>query len=160
MEKLLRARLDCARLALDQKEGPAKTLISSIQAAAVAEILANDPGLKSATAESRAKLVDLAATINWAEDDHLKMLELLKQGQDTTKTTNKRSDTQHFAPSFLSYFTEEEWEMFLGSDAGRRADEVFDSLVTRILALGGRCLSERSLQCLTTVYMVIVLGLE
>ena len=127
MERALRGRLVAAHHALQGKEGQVAELISSVQAAAVAEIVANEPGLTSLSATVRASLVDLAAQGQWQQADLTKVLELLRPPDNLTK---KRATLQTFLPALLSYYTEEEWQHFLPQgDQRPTSDEVASSIV-------------------------------
>ena len=127
MERALRGRLDAAQHALQGKEGQVAELISSAQAAAVAELVAKEPGLTSLSATVRASLVDLAAQGQWQQADLTKVLELLRPPDNLTK---KRATLQTFLPALLSYYTEEEWQHFLPQGGQRpTSDEVASSIV-------------------------------
>ena len=120
--------MDAAHHALQGKEGQVAELISSVQAAAVAEIVANEPGLTSLSATVRASLVDLAAQGQWQQADLTKVLELLRPPDNLKK---KRATLQTFLPALLSYFTEEEWQQRFLPQGGQRptSEEVASSIV-------------------------------
>ena len=131
MERALRGRLVAAHHALQGKEGQAAELISSAQVAAVAEMVAKEPGLTSLSATVRASLVDLAAQGQWQQADLTKVLELLRPPDNLTK---KRATLQTFLPALLSYFTEEEWQQhFLPQGDQRPASEEVASSIVELL---------------------------
>ena len=134
MERALRGRLDAAQHALQGKEGQVAELISSAQAAAVAELVAKEPGLTSLSATVRASLVDLAAQGQWQQADLTKVLELLRPPDNLTKNlTKKRAALQTFLPALLSYFTEEEWQHFLPQGGQRPTSEEVASSIVELL---------------------------
>ena len=132
MERALRGRLDAAHHALQGKAGQVAKLISSAQVAAVAEMVAKEPGLTSLSATVRASLVDLAAQGQWQQADLTKVLELLRPPDNLTKNLTKtRAALQTFLPALLSYFTEEEWQQHFLPQGGQRptSEEVASSIV-------------------------------
>ena len=133
MERALRGRLDAAQHALRGKEGHVAELISSTQAAAVAEVVAKEPGLTSLSATVRASLVDLAAQGQWQQADLTKVLELLRPPDKTAKTPKKRVELQKYLPALLSYFTEEEWQHLLPQGGQRPASEEVASSIVELL---------------------------
>ena len=130
MERALRGRLDAAQHALQGKEGQVAELISSAQAAAVAELVAKEPGLTSLSATVRASLVDLAAQGQWQQADLTKVLELLRPPDNLTK---KRAALQTCLPALLSYYTEEEWQQLLPQGGQRPCSDEVASIIVELL---------------------------
>jgi len=154
MERALRARLGGARLALGEKEGLARDVISRTQCDAIAEIVSRDPGMPSISAEARASLVLLATSGKWLDRDLEKILKML---QPPDLTGSARRPMQHFAPMILEYFSAEEWESLVsGSSRNQKAELLF----RRCADLGGRNLTEPSLKFLNSLLTFFTTGGE
>ena len=156
MERQLKARIGAASLML-QRPGLSEDVrrsISRVQAKAIKEIVSKDVRLSSLSAEAIAEVQEKAATCPWEGSDLDFVLSVLTPPSDSSdggKTT--RREMQTFAPSLLSYFTQEEWLVLLGEGTapGDRVDLVF----RRASQLTGRTLAEPTLKMLSSFLMLL-----
>ena len=85
--------------------------------------------------EARAKVAALVASSVWHPDD---MEEIMSRLAPPPGAKASRHPMQKFTPNILHYFTAAEWQ----SMKGVRIGAAMDLLTSRLLQLGGRCLSE------------------
>ena len=154
MERQLRARLGAAKIALADKEGEDRRLISKAQVAAVQALCGREPGLPGVLPEARAGLVDFASATNWHSGDLEKVLTCLQAAE---KIVHQRRPMQQFAPGLLGYFTPDEWDSMQFN--ATKNSEVPQAIVFRRAALlSGRNLSEPSLKLLSSFLLYLAHG--
>ena len=152
MDVQLRARLGAARLALKDKQGETRRVLSTTQLTAIRALVARDPGLPTCTPETRASFMDMAIAINW-HDTHLdEALHVLEHCEAAKKT---RRPMQHFAPGIVAYFTAAEWEGPLKQDGGLATNEL---VLSRVLQFSGRNLDEPSLKFISSFLLYLSHG--
>ena len=132
----------------------ARVIFSKIQAAAIAELVSQN-GLESISSECRASLVCLASDAPWAPGDLVTVLKALSPPEPidgSAKTKKKRSSTQVWAPAILGYIPANLWEQL---HSCTNWVESQDFLINFVLSLGGRCLSEPTSKCLTSLSLLV-----
>ena len=127
-------RLGCARMVLQRSKGkPIHELTSQTQAAAVVDVMKQlSKEVLAMGPDSRARVVALVAAGAWQPDDMTNIMKCLVPQKAA------RAPMQKFTPNILHYFTAAEWAGMRGAKIGT----AMDFLITRLLQLGGRCLSE------------------
>ena len=157
MDRLLKARVGAARMVLKSIADPeARTITSRVQAAAICELASSEPGIGSLSSESRANLVCLASDAPWAPGDLVLVLKALSPpvpsgGGGAPSAKKQRSTTQVWAPAILGYFPANFWDDL--NDCGNWINAQ-DLLISFVLSLGGRCLSEPTSKCLTSLSLL------
>ena len=155
MERMLVPRIGAAKLALEETDGEARDMLSKIQAAAIVEIAAREPGLPSMSAEIRARLVSLASAAPWRQQDLVAILKSLSPPDVVKKgeaEAQRRRPMQHWAPAILGYFTMAEWNRMLNEHNDTVAREI---VLGRVVELGGRNLSEPTMHCLASLLLIV-----
>ena len=138
MADAVMARLGCARILLAKALGsPRHELVSRTQKDAVLDLLKNNKeALAAMDAEGRAALVTLANSASWYPGHDEEILAFLEKLVPKPKAP--RRPMQTFMPSILDYFTDAEWTKMQGAQAPQK----MDALLSRLVQLGGRNLSE------------------
>ena len=152
MERELHVRLSASKIALGRaapgdQEGISRTTVNALRA-----MVARDPGLTTVSAEGRAALMDIVVSTAWHGDDQSKVLSLFAPPGKSTENIGSRRPLQHFAPSFLSYFTHGEWDLLLGADGWH--DKV-DLVMRRALELGCINPAEPTLKMLSSLCLLV-----
>ena len=132
------ARLGCARIILSRNKGGAQhETVSRLQADAVIDLMKRQgPAIGALDPEVRARVAALATAGEWYSADLARILTLLVPPKP--KDAKTRSDMQTYTPSILHYFTASEWSGMEGQGVA----SAMDLLITRLLQLGAKCLSE------------------
>ena len=131
-------RLGCARMVLSRSQAmPQHDTISRLQADAVIDLMQRQSGaIRALCPEARARVSTLATAGAWCPADLARILKLLEPPMP--KQATSRSDMQTYTPNILHYFTASEWSGM----QGRGVVSAMDLLITRLLQLGAKCLSE------------------
>ena len=162
MERDLRVRLSCARVALEGLSGDTRVGVSATQSRVISDLVSRDPSLHSVSLESLTALQELATRVAWEASDKERVLKCLTPKRVLPKDTDSgvaRRPMQHFAPASLSYFTNTEW-LHLRHGAG--TDSKVDLVMQRVSQLTGFNLTENTLKLLAsrsvTLHWMMFLG--
>ena len=132
-------RLGCARMILLRSFGRGEhptvmELVSRTQKDAIKDAMGRSPKLMARLDhEERAKMVSLLTNCRFS-DDHLQELLAI-----AAPHKQPRLPSQKFFPNILGYFLQSEWDKMA---EGRNIVGVMDTVVNRLLELGGRNMSE------------------
>ena len=137
--QMLMARVGCARLIVAKARGkPEERLVSRVQKDGVIAAMSKDAGLlQGLSSDDRGKLLALLSQCHFHDDDMKAILTLLSPPEREKK---QRAPMQKFYPQILHYFREDEWAAM---EKARQLHLIAPKIVERILALGGRNVSER-----------------
>ena len=155
MERDLRVRLSCARVALEGLSGDTRVGVSATQSRVISDLVSRDPSLHSVSLESLAALQELATRVAWEASDKERVLKCLTPKRVLPKDTDSgvaRRPMQHFAPAILSYFTNTEW-LHLRHGAG--IDSKVDLVMQRVSQLTGFNLTENTLKLLASFALYV-----
>ena len=134
----------------------ARATISQVQALAIKELAAREPGLPSMTAEVRAHLVCLATDAPWCGNDLNEVLDALAPVADKLpkprKDAGARRPLQNWAPAILGYIPGHIWDQLTACTTTQEAIVVMNTFVAHI---GARTLSERTLKCMASLCMLV-----
>ena len=155
MERGLRVRLACAKVALADLDESLRPGISATQSRVIVDLVSRDPALHSVSIEGLATLQKLASEANWHARDKEIALRCLTPKRVVPKDESAeplRRASQHFAPAILSYFTRSEWT-HLVSEVG--VDAKMDLIRQRVGQLSGLNLAEQTMKLLASFVMLL-----
>ena len=132
------ARIGCARMVLARAAAtPQRDIVSRLQTDAVVDLMRRQKDALAALGpDIRARVSALASGVAFRPDDLGRILQLLEPPEP--KPATPRADMQTYTPNIQHYFTESEWSGM----KGRNIASAMDLLITRLLQLGAKCLSE------------------
>ena len=106
-------------------------------------------GLPKITVDERTTLLRIAASVNWAPGDLDKIALCISPPDNPARG---RREMQNWAPAFLSYFTQTEWDEMQDT----ASTTVHQNIVfQRLICLGARCLGETTLKGVTSLLIYL-----
>ena len=107
MERDLRVRLSCAKVALADIAQSSRAGVSATQSRVIVDLVARDPSLHSVSLEALATLQKIAAETKWEPRDKDTVMQCLTPKRVVPKDPAgepARRPSQHFAPAILGVF--------------------------------------------------------
>ena len=143
------ARIGAVRVVLEQVKGTSThAAISKLQRDAMIDLL----GRQVLDVDTKASVSTELLQAQWAGDDHVVILNsLVAPAAVQASGGQKRRRSQQSYEAIVDYFTEESWEVLLGSDSGQVK---LETILSTCCGVGLRCPTEPCLKLVTSLWIL------